>query len=123
MLKTFKIMWMILALGIFLLPKSIAAMTPESHRCASSVQTENCCSKSEKKDCHTDSSEKSPMTDCDGSCSDCGACTGTTLFTPLTPQIELSREEHRFAHTVNFGYKPSFFSSAICAIWQPPKIA
>lgn len=122
MSRFLKLFLMILALGIFMLPRQVVLAQPAATGCTQQMSDEDCCTTDTESVCHTDSSGSKKDT-CGDHCSDCGYCPTICFFTYLAPSQSPAENETFALRALNFGYKRSFVTSADHAIWQPPKIA
>ncbi|WP_226063495.1 hypothetical protein [Kaistella polysaccharea] len=123
MLKTLKILFIVLGLGIFTLPtQMVFAQSPVEH-CEQKADSKDCCSSKKPSNCHSKTTKDPKKEDCGNDCNDCKSCTVNFVMNFLSPEFKNSTEKNLFVPKSNFDYSTSYFSSAIQNIWQPPKIS
>lgn len=123
MTKYFKILLMIFALGIFVVPKQLfIAQNSEISCCNTEKPTKSCCDKEEKTTPCEDSKNKHHS--CDGNCSNCVFCSSSVVFLGVEFQNQISEiSQTNISNKVeNFYLQPSL-SQLPKKIWQPPKIS
>ncbi len=122
MSRFLKLFLMILALGIFILPRQVVMAQPAATACTQQMSDDGCCNTDTQSVCHTDSQDSKKDT-CGDHCSDCGYCPTICFFTYLAPSQSSAQNETFALRALNFGYRRSFITSPDHPIWQPPKIA
>ena len=120
---TLKIFFIVLGLGIFILPKQMIYAQTTFECCDQKSIKEDCCKTEKTKSCHSDlSKNKSEKDNCGDDCTNCHSCTVHFVMNYLTPEFNSTLKRHFFIQDLNFEYGNSYFSSDIQNIWQPPKI-
>ena len=123
MLKSLKIIVLIIGLGVFILPKQMISAQNIENCCSKSSQNENCCKTEKTEPCHDSSSQnKSEKNSCGNDCSNCNTCSVNVVLNYISPEIYSPLNKNLFAKNNRFNYKISFFPSTIQNIWQPPKL-
>lgn len=123
MLRTFKIVFIVLGLGIFIFPKQMVFAQNITENCDQKSSKEDCCNAELPQSCHSKNASDSPQKeDCADDCHNCHSCTVHYVMNFLSPEIANTLSQNIFALQLNFNYGISYFSSAIQNIWQPPKI-
>ena len=122
MAKHLKIIVMIFALGMFIVPNQMLfAQNTETTCCAKEKAEKDCCSSSKKSNpCH-DTSKKSQS--CNNNCTKCNSCSLNIVF--IGEETDKSIGElspHTISNKVENFYLDPYFSQLSIAIWQPPKI-
>ena len=119
MLRTLKILFIVLGLGIFILPKQLVFAQNTIECCEQESTESDCCNTETPMSCHPENSKD----DCADDCSNCHSCTVHFVINFLSPETNDSANQQVFALQLNFDYGISYFSSTIQNIWQPPKIS
>jgi hypothetical protein len=124
MLKTLKILFIVLGLGIFILPKQMVfAQSPVEHCDKKMNDAKNCCDTKKSSDCHSHTKKDSPkQKDCNHDCNDCKSCTVQFTVNFLSAEFNSPVEKHFVESKANFDYQTLHFTSTLQNIWQPPKI-
>lgn len=123
MSRTLKIFFIVLGLGIFILPKQMIYAQTTLECCDQKSTKDNCCKTEKTKSCHSENSKnKSEKNNCGDDCTQCHSCTVHFVLNYLSPEISQTANQHLFAKKLNFNYGISYFSSSIQNIWQPPKL-
>ncbi len=122
MAKHLKIIVMIFALGMFIVPNQMLfAQNTETACCTTEKSEKDCCSASKKSSpCH-DTSKKSQS--CNSNCAKCTSCSLSVVF--LGEETDKSLGEissHAISNKVENFYLDPYLSQLSIAIWQPPKI-
>ena len=121
MLRKLKILFIVLGLGIFILPKQMVfAQSPTE--CCDQKATDDCCSKEVDTSCHSENQRETSEKDCGEDCGQCNSCTVHFAMDYLSPVLYNSEVQHLFSSDPDFNYGIDFFSSTFQNIWQPPKI-
>lgn len=123
MSRTLKIFFIVLGLGIFILPKQVVFAQGSIECCDQKNIIEECCDLNQSESCHTENSaEQSTNDNCGDDCNTCHSCTVHFVVNFLSPELNSNLHPHFFIKNFNFKYGNSYFSSTIENIWQPPKI-
>lgn len=122
MAKHLKIIVMIFALGMFIVPNQLLfAQKTETSCCNKEKSEKDCCGSSKKSEpCH-DGSQKSQS--CNSNCTKCSSCSVNLVF--LGEETKQSIEEisnHAISKKVENFYFDPYLSQLSISIWQPPKI-
>lgn len=117
MIKNVKVFFVILCLGIFLIPKNFYAEATEACCSSELITAADCCS-----DTHGSSKNSEGKNDhCSDSCNACGTCHSFTVFAFfITEQDE--EAPIFFVAKDHFNYVTPEISDTYTKIWQPPKI-
>lgn len=122
MAKSLKIVLMVFALGIFIIPKQMLfAQKTELSCCSKTSSEKNCCKKEHSKPCHD---SKSKGNSCEGNCEKCTSCSFAPVF--ITSEFKNNFTEdcqNIISNKVENFYLTPHFSKLSKAIWQPPKIS
>lgn len=123
MLKSLKIVLLIIGLGVFILPKQMIFAQNIENCCSKSSEKENCCKTEKSKPCHDSNSQnQSEKNTCGNDCSSCHTCSVNFVINYISPDAYSPLNKNLFAKSNRFNYKISFFPSTIHNIWQPPKL-
>lgn len=123
MTRTFKIFFIVLGLGIFILPKQVVFAQSSIECCDENSTKEECCKNQKPTSCHSEKSkDNSPQNNCGDDCTQCHSCTVHFVMNFLSSEAGFSLTPHLFVKKINFNYRSTYFSSEIQNIWQPPKI-
>lgn len=118
-MKRLQIILMILALGLFLVPKQLLATSSAMDCCTSEQMAKNHCQHTKKDNHHQSGDHKN----CTGSsCTTCGTCTVFSISVLKADFIHLNSIATKIKSGQSFIYKEPALQNGICEIWQPPKI-
>jgi hypothetical protein len=123
MSRAFKILFIILGLGVFILPKQTIYAQSSTVCCDQKSTKEDCCKTEKTTSCHSeDSKNKSDKNNCGDHCKQCHSCTVHFVLNYISPESQTIVKHHSFSQKLSFDYENSYFSSNFQNIWQPPKI-
>ncbi|MEC5157277.1 hypothetical protein [Chryseobacterium sp. MP_3.2] len=115
--------FIILGLGIFIIPQQMMNAQSLVECCDHKSAEDNCCKKEKVSTCHTDESNNSTdKNNCGDDCSNCHSCTVNYVLNYYTAPANLMIGAHFFKLELSFDYNDSYYSSDSQNIWQPPKI-
>lgn len=124
MSKTLKIFFIVLGLGIFVLPKQVVFAKNKVECCDQKSTKEECCKTKKSTSCHTKNSTKNSKDDnCGDDCTNCHSCTVHFATNFLSSELNFDCNHHVFILKLNFDYGISYIFSSTQNIWQPPKIS
>ena len=123
MSKTLKIFFIVLGLGIFILPKQMIYAQNPVECCDQKSTKDDCCKTEKTKSCHSENSKKKSDKDsCGDNCNQCHSCTINFVLNYISPELQTLAKNQFFNQRLHFDYEISYFSSNLNNIWQPPKI-
>jgi hypothetical protein len=124
MSRTFKIFFIVLGLGIFILPKQMIYAQSSTECCEQNSSKKECCKKEKTSSCHSTSSKnKSEKNNCGDDCNKCHSCSVHFVMNYLTPEFNSVLKPHFSDKKSNPDYSNPYFSFSFQNIWQPPKIS
>ena len=121
MAKKFRIMLMIFALGLFVIPKQMLFAQNTEMSCCTGKSSKDCCDSQQKKDdkpCH-DSGKKDQK--CNG-CTSCSSCHFVILLFSRPAELSYIKPVKILTQKEKFTYITPEISDISGKIWQPPKI-
>jgi hypothetical protein len=123
MLRTLKIFFIVLGLGIFILPKQMIYAQSFTECCKQNSPKKECCKKEKTSSCHSTSSKnKSEKNNCGDDCNKCHSCTVHFVMNYLTPEFNSVLKPHFSDKKSILDYSNPYYSFSLQNIWQPPKI-
>lgn len=123
MSRRLTLFFIILGLGIFIIPQQMMNAQSLVECCDQKSIEDNCCKKEKTSTCHTDESESSTdKNNCGDDCGNCHSCTINYVLNYYSAPSNLMIGVHFFKKKLSFDYNNSYYSSDSQNIWQPPKI-
>ena len=126
MAKKFSIVFMMLALGLFVVPKQMLfGQTAGMSCCQPSKQKKDDCCKTNSKDkpCHDSKDSNNSEKGCGDKCTSCTTCHyAAVVFILKTEERKQDTKIHFTEKQEAFTYITPEISDIFANIWQPPKI-